>query len=129
MAVADASSFILEHLNHFSVEMVCNEIISKIIPELVTESEKDGILQDSDKHTLLSHYSSKPPSYTAVLCWVHYLGFSQDKVKKLYYVNGHEHEDQKRPRSEFTHRYLSHLEHHSHRWVQMSIEKAESIKL
>jgi hypothetical protein len=24
-----------------------------------------------------------------VLCWVHYLGFSQDKLKKLYYVDGH----------------------------------------
>jgi hypothetical protein len=50
-------------------------------------------------------------------------------MKKSYYVDGHEHEDQKRHRSEFTNKYLSQLKPRSDRWVQMSMEKAESIKL
>ena len=78
---------------------------------------------------LLSHYTIKPPSYTTVLRWVHYLGFKQDKMKKSYYVDGHEHEDQKRHRSEFTNKYLTQLEARSHRWVQMSTDQAEIIKL
>jgi hypothetical protein len=59
--MSNASSFILGHLDHFSVEMLLNEIITKIIPELVRESEEDGggILEDSDEHILLSHYTIK----------------------------------------------------------------------
>jgi hypothetical protein len=120
-AAADASSFILGHLDHFSVEMLRNEIITNIIPGHVRESEQDGggILEDSEEHILLSHYTIKPPSYTTVLRWVHYLGFKQDKMKKSYYVDGHEHEDQKRHWSKFTKKYLTQLEPRSHRWVQM----------
>ena len=50
-------------------------------------------------------------------------------MKKSYYVDGHEHEDQKRHRSEFTNKYLTQLEARSHRWVQMSTDQAEIIKL
>ena len=50
-------------------------------------------------------------------------------MKKSYYVDGHEHEDQKRHRSEFTNKYLTQLEARSHRWVQMSTEMAEILKL
>jgi hypothetical protein len=127
-AAADASSFILEHLDHFLVKKLRSEIITKIIPALKKESEDDGIPEDSTEHALLSHHSSTPPSYTAILCCVHYLGFLQDKVKKSYYVDGHEHEDQKKHCSEFTQKYHSPLEPRSHHWVQKSIKKAESIK-
>jgi hypothetical protein len=55
-AAADASSFILGHLDHFSVEMLRNEIITNIIPGLVHESEQDGggiFEEDSEEHILL----------------------------------------------------------------------------
>jgi hypothetical protein len=113
-AVADASAFILEHLDHFSVEMIPGEIISKIIPALTKECEDNGIPEDSTECTLLSQFEIRPPGYTAVLRWVHYLGFLQDKLKKSYYVNGHEHEEQKKHCSQFTQRYLSDLELRSH---------------
>ncbi len=129
-AAADASSFILGHFDHFSVEMLRNEIITNIILGLVRESEQDGggILEDSEELILFSHYTIKPQSNTKVLRWVHYLGFKQDKMKKSYYINGHEHKDQKRHRSKFTKKYLTQLEPRSHRWVQMSTEKAELMK-
>ena len=50
-------------------------------------------------------------------------------MKKSYYVDGHEHEDQKSHRSKFTQKYLTQLEPCSHRWVQMSMDNAEIIKL
>ena len=50
-------------------------------------------------------------------------------MKKSYYVDGHEHEDQKSHRSKFTQKYLTQLEPRSHRWVQMSMDNAEIIKL
>jgi hypothetical protein len=81
--VADASTFILDHLDHFSVEMLRAEIITKIIPALAKECEDDGIPEDSTERTLLSQFEIRPPSYMTVLRWVHYLGFSQDKLKKL----------------------------------------------
>ncbi len=108
--MADARTFILDHLDHFSVEMLRGEIISKIIPALAKECKDDGILEDSTECTLLSQFEIRPPSYMTVLHWVHYLGFLQDKLKKSYYVNGHEHEEQKKHRSQFTQRYLSDLE-------------------
>ncbi len=43
--------------------------------------------------------------------------------------NSHEHEDQKRHRSKFTKKYLTQLEPRSHRWVQMSTDQAEIIRL
>ena len=42
-AAADASSFIVEHLDHFLVEMLHSEIITKIIPALKKEYVDDGI--------------------------------------------------------------------------------------
>jgi hypothetical protein len=108
--------------------MLRGELISKIIPALTKECEDDGISEDSTECTLLSQFEIRPPSYTTVQRWVHYLGFLQDKLKKSYYVDGHEHEEQKKHHSQFTQRYLSDLEPRSHRWVQMSVEKAESIR-
>jgi hypothetical protein len=113
-AAADASTFILDHLDCFSVEMLRGEIITKIIPALTKECKDDSILEDSTEHTLLSQFEIRPPSYTTVLCWVHYLGFSQDKLKKSFYVDNHEHEEQKKHRSQFAQRYLSDLELQSH---------------
>jgi hypothetical protein len=107
--------------------MLRGQLISKIIPALTKECKDDSIPEDSPECTLLSQFEISPPSYTTVLRWVHYLGFSQDKLKKSYYVDGHEHEEQKKHRSQFTQRYLSDLEPRSHRWVQMSVEKAECL--
>jgi hypothetical protein len=56
------------------------------------------------------------------------LGFTHDKFKKLYYVDRHEHEEQKQYQTVFIDRYLLDLERHTHRWVQMSIVEFEEIQ-
>jgi hypothetical protein len=92
-AAADASSFILNHLDHFIVEMLRGKLINKIIPSLKEEIEVVTGAADAniDGNNLLRHYMAKPPSYMTVLPWVHYLGFKQDNFKKSYYIDGHEH--------------------------------------
>jgi len=93
--------------DHFSVEMLRGELISKIIPALTKKCKDDSIPEDSTECTLLSQFEIRPPSYTTVLRWVHCLGFLQDKLKKSYYVDSHEHEAQKKHCSQFNQRYLS----------------------
>jgi hypothetical protein len=120
-AAVDASLFILNHLDHFNVEMLRGEIIDKIIPSLKEEMEETGDANNTNIHgyNLLCNYMAKQPSYTTVLRWVHYLGFKQDSFKKSYYVNGHEHPNQIAHRTKFTDKYLTKLEPRSHRWVQI----------
>ena len=77
---------------------------------------------------MLSCLSTQPPSYSTVLRWLHYLGYTHDKMKKSYYVDGHEHEEQKQHRSKFIKKYLMELERRTHRWVQMSIVEFEAVQ-
>ena len=84
-AAVDVTTFVLDHLDHFAVEMLCNEFITTIIPALKAEVENSGgsMNRDHSDYNLLCHYSNNPPSYMTVLRWVHYLGFKQDKFKKV----------------------------------------------
>jgi len=119
-AAVDASLKILNNLDHFNVEMLRVELINTIIPSLKEEIEVTGDANANiDGYNLLCHYMAKPPSYTTVLRWVHYLGFKQDSFKKSYYVDGHEHPSQIAHRNKFTDEYLTNLEPRSHRWVQI----------
>ncbi len=79
----DATTFVLDHLDHFAVEMLSNELITTFIPALKAEVENSGDSMNGDHpdYNLLYHYSNNPPSYMTVLRWVHYLGFKQDKFK------------------------------------------------
>jgi hypothetical protein len=103
-AAVDATMFVLDHLDHFAVKMLRNELITTINPALKAEVKNSGDSMNGDHpdFNLLCHYSNNPPSYMTVLRWVHYLGFKQDKFKKLFYVDGHEHLSQILHRSKFT---------------------------
>jgi hypothetical protein len=94
-AEAMISDFVLSHLDHFSVAMLRNELITIIIPGLKQKAEDESVPVDSEEYLFLSHLSMQPPSYSTVLRWLHYLGYTHDKLKKSYYVDGHEHQEQK----------------------------------
>jgi hypothetical protein len=70
-------------------------------------------------YNILCHYTSKPPSYVTVLCWVHCLGCKQENFKKSYYVDGHKYPSQIAHRNKFTSKYLTNLKPPSHCWVQI----------
>ncbi len=89
------SEFIYSHLDHLIVEMLQNELITNIIPGLKKKAEDEQVPVNSSKCILLSRFSTQPPSYSTVLRWLHSLGFTHDKFKKSYYVDGHEHKEQK----------------------------------
>ncbi len=113
--------YVYSRLDHFTVEMLRNELITNIISGLKKKAEDEKVPVDSSEFILLPWLSSQPPSCSTVLHWLHSLGFMHDQFKKSYYVDGHEHEEQKRHRTMFISRDLHELEWHTHRWVQMSI--------
>ena len=54
--------FIYSHLNHITVEMLRNELITNIIPGLKKKAEDEQVPVDSSKFMLLSWLSTQPPS-------------------------------------------------------------------
>ena len=121
--------FVLDHLDHFAVEMLRNAFITTNIPALKAEVENsDGSMnEDHPDYNLLCHCSNNPSSYMPVLRWVNYLGFKQDKFKKLFYVDGHEYMSQILHRRKFTTEYLTNLEPCSHRWVQIPADEYQTL--
>jgi len=56
------------------------------------------------------------------------LGLHTKLHTKDLYVDGHEHEEQKKHRSVFTTEHLSRLEPSSHRWIQIEKTRLEAIQ-
>ncbi len=122
------SEYIYIHLDHLTVEMLRNELITNIIPGLKKKAEDEQVPVNSSKFILLSRFSTQPPSWSTDLRWFHSLGFMHDKFKKSYHVDGHTYKEQKRHQTGFINRYLLDLERHTHRWVQMCIVECEEIQ-
>ena len=81
-AVADASNFVLDKLEVFSVEMLREHIIDTLIPGLLAEAKRDGVPEDSLEYQLLRKYEDNAPSPSTIYRWVGYLGFRRDHKKK-----------------------------------------------
>jgi len=62
----NCKEYILNHLDHFSVEMLRNELITKTIPKLMKGEEKERPRTDTLEYQLLKQYETKPPSYSNV---------------------------------------------------------------
>jgi hypothetical protein len=101
------------------------ELIAKIILALEEEAVMEMVPKEND---YISGLVEKPPSKSTVLRWMHYLEFSNDKVKKSYYVNGHEKEEQVQHRSKLINTYLSKIEPFTHRWVQMRLDNFQTMQ-
>jgi hypothetical protein len=81
----DASSFILNHLEHFVVVMFWGELINKIISSLKFEVKESAANKDNKEFNPPCHFTAN--SYMTILHWVYYFRFKQDRFKKSYYVN------------------------------------------
>lgn len=128
-AAVDMSNFILDKLDHFTVELLREHFNTTMIDALNEEvTNNEGITEDSDEYQLVKRYINHPPSYSTVLRWVGYLGFKRQLSKKCYYVDGHEYPEQLRHRSWLTSEYLSVLEYRSHRWVHLSQTEYTELK-
>jgi hypothetical protein len=123
--------YCIENLADLTVELACNELITKIIPNASAstddENENDKQIQDC----LLQVYLKYPISILMTWCCLRHLGFSYDTRKKSFFVDGH-----KRPNVVFHHNefcllYLSKLEPRTHWWIQVTkatVEKSKSEK-
>ena len=86
------------------------------------------MVHDSEEYKLLQHYTTKPLSYSTVLRWMHHLGYHRGRHQKSYFVDGHEHKEQKAHRKKHTTQYLTVEEPRSHRWVQITVEEHQKLK-
>ena len=121
-AAVDMSTFILDRLDHFNVEMLRDHFNNTMIGNLDDEVTNNiNFDEDSDEYKLVARYKDRPPSYSTVLRWVGYLGFKRELAKKCYYVDGHEYPEQLKHRAWFTDEYLRVLEFRSHRFVHLTL--------
>ena len=127
-AAVDCKTFILTKLDHFNAEMIREELIDNIFPHRLKEADKDGTDPNTREYKLLKEYTVKAPSATTILKWIRYLGFSRGPFQKSYYVDKHEAPENVEHRSKFIDNYLTKLEPRMHRWVQLTIDKFESIQ-
>jgi hypothetical protein len=72
-ATAMTSDFVYSHLDYFNVEMLRNELIINIIPELKKKAEDEQEPVNSSRFILLSCLSTQLPSWLTVLPWLHSL--------------------------------------------------------
>jgi hypothetical protein len=65
-AVLDVKEYVLRHLDHFRVEMLCEEFATTttIIPQLIEEAKVAAF--PIDDNGLLKYYTDHPPSYRTV---------------------------------------------------------------
>jgi hypothetical protein len=127
-AELDAKAFIMKHFDHFTISLLEEEFRDTIIPNLMKEAKQDGMDIDSDSYILLSNLTKCPPSYDVVRQWIRYMGFHQERVKKSYYVDGHENDEQQKHRSKFITTYMTDLEPHSHRFIHLTLEEFNTIQ-
>ena len=68
----------MQHLDWFCVEMLRDELIKNMIPNLMKEVEKDDET-DTVAYELLQDYVIQPPTYSSVLRLLHTMGFTYFK--------------------------------------------------
>ena len=125
----DCKEFILGNFDHFHVEMLRDELVTTILPRHMTNMIQDKqFKKESEEYKLLEHLTSNPPAYSAVLIWMHAMGFKQDTAKKCYYVDGHEKPKQQRHCTKFISEYLTKIEPRCHRWIQLSNKEFDTVK-
>ena len=60
--------------------------------------------------------------------WIKYMGFSVQKTKKSYYVDGHEFPEQQKARIDLSKMYLTKLEVRCNRWIQMTLDEFNKLQ-
>ncbi|KAI2505686.1 hypothetical protein MHU86_8745 [Fragilaria crotonensis] len=146
----DIVAFAVRKLATLTIEEVHEFIVSVLIPKLVVEWNQDKAreepttiptagIEDETNHvdvdignkvldSFLKQHGLKTLSITTVWRWIRLLGFSYDARRKSFYVDGHERDDVVAYRTIFCRQYLTEYEPRCHRWVQLSLESAQTMK-
>jgi hypothetical protein len=142
-------SFSIKNLGTLTIESVHDFIITSILPRLTTTWQNKQCTESSDcsinttttsttrnsshddESTINSFFKAhglESMSLTTTWRWMQLLGFKYNTRKKSFYVDGHERDDVVATRSIFCKRYLTDYEPYCKRWVQLSVNDANSIK-
>ena len=125
-ASVDVSEYIINHQDHFAVEMLVEHFNETMLPALHEEAKK--LEDESEEMQLTQKLMEDNPKYTTVYRWVKYLGFKVEKAKKCYYVDGHEFPEQKKARVDMSKMYLMDIEPRCNRWIQMTLEQFHELQ-
>ena len=146
---AQIISFAVKNLAKLTIEAVHDFILSNVIPRLIktwkqediavstgapSQNDTASIEEDMNNGTcnamcsFLKAHGLHSFSLSTAYKWMTLLGFRHDSRKKSFYVDGHEREDVIQDRIVFCKEYLTQFEPFCCRWVQVSKEKAASIK-
>jgi hypothetical protein len=123
--------FCKTNLATLTIETLFDHVHSTLIPEIHTIFKRELPQGTPNECYTLEHFfhcfNLKSLSLTTVGRWMHYLGYQYDRVKKTFYVDGHERPDVVEERVKFCHKYLTELEPRCQRWVQVSEDELDAI--
>lgn len=105
--------------NNMAVLSVCTfrqHLVNVILPDLDKGRSREEYCEL--QLSLLDETLTNPPLETTIGRWMKNLGFAYDSHKKTFYVDGHEKEEQRISRLEFSQKYLTKLEPYMRRWIQ-----------
>jgi len=146
-------AYAVKNLATLSIESLHDYIISTVLPRLVKTWREEEQIEEQDStgtstgttgtiaptelqnHNhdsitakFLKAHGLKSLSLSTTWRWMRLLGFSYDTRRKGFYVDGHEREDVVANRVEFCNKYLTEYEPYCKRWIQIRLEKAQTIK-
>jgi len=110
------TDFCLANLGKLTLDLVRDEITSKIMPSIhaawaaeqrkipINKRELPELYLSYDGFLYLHHLTTISPA--TVWRWVHYIGFRYSERRKSYYVDGHERDDVVKKRIEYCLQYL-----------------------
>ena len=104
-----------------SVESLCNFVHGTLMPETHALFLADLPPTAPDEVRTLEHFchcfNLKNLSFTTVWRWMKHIGFTYDRRKKSFHVDGHERSDVVSERKTFCKTYLMELEPKCKRWI------------
>ena len=115
-----------DNLGHLSGEFVFSYLMDTALPLVLNERRQELNNNDFSLVQLLNENGITKISLSTVYRWMGRLAFLYSERWKCYYVDNHEHPENKKYRRAFIKRYFEY-ELSAHRWIQ--IPKTEAIAM
>ena len=115
-----------DNLEHLSGEFVFSYLMDTALPLVLNERRQELNNYDFSLIQLLNENGLTKLLLSTVYRWMGQLGFLYSERRKCYYVDNHEHPENKKYRRTFLKRYFEY-ELRAHRWIQ--IPKMEAIAM
>ena len=120
------NSYCKSNLSAVSVELVFDRLHGHIIPNFVKKIKEERGVSEYTSESLFKEYGLSKLTIVTVGRWMNKLGYTYEPLKKTYYVDNHETEENIAYRNEFVKRYFSY-EIRSYRWYQITAAESDAM--